>query len=437
MDFSGLIEQSLGLPIGDVRPGLTRIRRLLDVLGNPQNDFPSVHITGSNGKGSTAKMTESILRHAGMKTGLYLSPHVCVFNERIQVAGKPAGDGEILFLFQEVRRAVETNGLTITFFEFVTAMAFLHFRQERVEVGVIEVGMGGALDATNVIRPEVSIILDITVEHTEYLGPDLATISAEKCGIISPGVPVVALSRNQIVVDTIARITRTTASPVFQYGKDFGPARVRSSLDGTEFDFRTGDTLLSALGTRLAGEHQAMNASAAVQASLILREKGLPVSPESIRAGLLEATLPGRFERVFFDPLTICDGAHNPAAVRALTQALGQFFEGERFSFLVGILRHKNEKAILRILSRVARRFVFVRPTTPRAIPPEELKAVADSLSVPATVIPSVGDGLRHLLEKGESPICVTGSFYTVGEVERVLQNLPAPPVALTANVGV
>lgn len=431
MNFSQRIETFLGLDMGQIQPGLERIRLLLGALGTPQNKFPTVHITGSNGKGSTAKIIELILRKSGAKTGLYLSPHVCDFNERIQISGSSLSDSELRPLYESVRQAVEDHQLSVTFFEFVTAMAFVQFRNSEVDIGVIEVGMGGAWDATNVISPLVSLVLEITVEHTEYLGDDLSGIAAEKCGIIKPGVPVVTTAKNEIVAKTVDRVARSGSSPVYRNPDRFRVEGVLATPEGTEFDFHSESGPYPRLQTRLAGQHQAVNAAAAVQTSLLLKDLGFSVDETSIRSGLMEAPLPGRFERVWSEPLTICDGAHNPSAIRALVDTLKTFYPNQRFTFVVGILRHKNETAILRILSRIADRFVFVKPNSPRAIPPDKLQAIASGHSVPCEVIPSVEEAMRHVLEEGGGPIFVTGSFYTVGEVKQFFRTKPTSKVVL------
>jgi dihydrofolate synthase/folylpolyglutamate synthase len=243
---------------------------------------------------------------------------------------------------------------------------------------------------------------------------------------------VVATSVNEIVASAVDLASGAGGCPVYRYPETFRVAHFSGTPEGSEFDFCSDPVSYLCLKTRLAGHHQAVNAAAAVKTCLLLAEKGYSVEEGSIRAGLTEAPLPGRFERLWHDPLVLCDGAHNPSAIRALVETLAMFYPGRRFTFVVGILRHKNEKAVLRILSRIADRFVFVQPNSSRAIPPEELREAVSEFPVPCEVIPPVPEALRHVLEEGAGPVCVTGSFYTVGEAKQFFRTHSPSRVALT-----
>ena len=364
--------------------GLDRINFLLQKLGNPQFKFKSIHVAGTNGKGSTCAMMASILKEAGYKVGLYTSPHLFDYAERIKINGKDISKKKISEGIRRVRKAAEGMREKPTIFETLTAVAFWFFAKEKVDYAVVEVGMGGRLDATNVITPLVSVITNIDYEHTEVLGKSLSRIAREKTGIIKPGVPVVT--------------TETKAEPI----------RVMKAVaekNGSVLIAVSGK--LSAVSSNLIGTHQKLNAACAVAA---LRLAGIKVSKTAIATGLQKVQWPARFQVISRKPLTIIDGAHNPAGIEVLTKSLKSLFPGKRFSFVIGVQKDKNARAMLSRLKPLAKKIIITCSSHQRAA-----KTVAGKRAV--KLKKALG-----LTEKEDRVIA--GSLYLAAEVLRELKDL-------------
>ncbi len=409
---------ALGNEIKTAKLGLERIRAVLDALGNPQDTLKIVHVAGTNGKGSTCAMIESGFRAAGLRTGLYTSPHLAEPTERIRIAGRPVSAERFAAAFNRVHAVVEqllareAIDLHTTYFETVTAMAFLIFAEEGVDRVVLEVGLGGRLDATNVVRPSLAVITPIDFDHESFLGRGIESIAAEKAGILKPGVPAVFARQRPEAARVLDRRAAELDIPVTRAASAFIQ---KLSLDarGSRFEL-SGATPLS-IRCPLAGEHQAENA---VTAALALLACG--VDRRSIETGIAAARWPGRLERVQEHPAMILDGAHNPAAARALAAYITRFYSTVRLRLVFGIMRDKAAAEIAAILFPLAWQVIVTAPRQSRALAPESLRAVVDHPNL--QFAPTLEESLR-LIEDAppDDVIFITGSLFLVAEARALL----------------
>jgi dihydrofolate synthase/folylpolyglutamate synthase len=426
---------ALGNEFRTAKLGLERIRAVLDALGRPQDRCRFVHVAGTNGKGSTCAMIESGLRAAGLRTGLFTSPHLAEPTERIRINGEPVDAGRFASAFDRVHVAVEglleTGAIDqhTTYFETVTAMALLIFAEERTDMVILEVGLGGRLDATNVVRPELCVITSIDFDHEAFLGRSLESIAGEKAGILKPGIPVVfARQRPEAgpVLDARAEEVGApvTAASDFQvrdldlqpHGSRFTVGReVPASFAGPVPTSFVGPLALL-IDCPLAGEHQVENA---VTAALAL--KSLGISDPSIQSGIARARWPGRLERVFESPEIILDGAHNPAAARALAAYIVRFYGARRVRLIYGAMRDKSVAEIGGILFPLAQEVIATAPRQSRAIAPEALRGVVDHANV--RVAAHLEDALA--MPPGDAVTFITGSLFLVAEARAILTRDP------------
>lgn len=396
-----------------IKPGLGRISRLLKLLGSPQLKYPTIHVAGTNGKGSTSAMLASILNEAGYRTGLYTSPHLVRFNERIQVSKQMISGPELVEAARIVRKAArKMPGAPITFFEFTTAMAFVHFSLKKTDIAVIETGMGGRFDATNAILPEVSIITNVNVDHTKYLGNRLEEIAFEKAGIVKPGRPIVTGEGKKAPLSVIRKKAMEAGSSLLVLGKDFSVKGSPSSLSysGIELDIK-------GLKLGLSGPHQAANAALSLAAIELLRQKGFDMPVSAIRSGLKRAVWPGRFEVISKKPFIVLDGAHNPAGAKTLAAALkGLSFK--RLILVLGVMADKDVDAMMKELLPLAYEIITTEPRMERSAPAHALARKALAYGRPAIGIRSVKDACREAVARAGKTdcVCVTGSLFTVGE---------------------
>ncbi len=404
-----------------IKFGLSTMTRLLRGLGNPQDRFSSIHVAGTNGKGSIAAFIASILTHGGYRVGLYTSPHLVRFNERIQINGRAISDEDVARVAEAVQR-VYTQGDPPTFFECATAMALDHFASERVNWAVLETGMGGRYDATNVVQPEVSVISNISLEHQEYLGNTLAEIAQEKAGIMKPGAGVVTGARQKNALEVIEKTAKEKGAPLHRLGKEI---RVRKNKDGS-FTYLGMHRRWPRVKIGMIGEHQITNAAQALGAIDLLVEKGLRIPDQAIYTGLSTTRWPGRLEVHSRKPFILLDGAHNPSAARTLRKFLEDSADFQRLIMVVGVLGDKTWKPMLRDLASVADTMVLTRPQYERAADPHELAAFVRTLSQDMTVIPHLPDAVSFALDKaGDADgICITGSLYTVGDAKSCLDRM-------------
>ena len=404
------------------KPGLERTRALLSALGDPHKALRFVHVAGTNGKGSTAAMLDSCLRAAGYRTGLFTSPYINRFNERVQVDGVPIPDGDLVRLVERVQPAAAAMADTPTEFEFITALGMLWFAEQRCDIVVLEVGLGGALDSTNVIDPpECAVITALGLDHVKELGPTLADIAAAKAGIIKPGSPAVSYGGAPEADRVIAAAAHACGAPLTVV--DFTRLRLRGAgLDGQTFDFDGLDGLTLPL---LAG-YQPRNAAVAVTALRALRARGWDIPDEAIRRGLASVRWPGRFELLRRSPPFLLDGSHNAHGMRATADSLRSLFPGQKFVFLVSIMADKDADEMLRLLLPLAKAFVTVTAPSPRAIPASELAARIEALggrAEPAGSVPAAVARVCELAAGG--PAAALGTLYFSGEVREALAALP------------
>ena len=421
------LEDLYDLTTRGIKLGLDNTSRLLDHFGNPQLAIPTVHIAGTNGKGSTAAFTESILRACGKKVGLYTSPHLFSFNERIQINRSPISDSELTELIFRVKEAVERLKIPVTFFEFSTVMAFLHFFEQKTDWNVIEVGMGGRLDATNLCKVDASIITSIGMDHTQYLGRNLERIAYEKACIIKDFGTVFAHIEDKAALGVVKHVARDRSAKLKLSGKDFKAEFKAVTPRGQTIDFSFGDFHMKEVEVPLIGRHQVANAGLALAACLKLKSKDLPIKPPVLQKGLESTRWQGRMEVVSRNPTVVMDSAHNPDGVRSLTQTLREYFKFERCLLVIGMMEDKAIDEMLKLFSCVGDHFFLVKPNQPRAVDPKHLAKRLSVVQKPVDIIPDIPYALETV-KKSSNPedlICITGSIYTVSEAKQYLANDP------------
>ena len=406
------------------RPGLKRIRALLRELGDPHLSYRTVHVAGTNGKGSTSAMIEAVLTEAGYRTGLYTSPHLERFNERIRISRKLITDTEVVEVADAVRRAsgkVKKSAGAPTFFEFTTAMALLYFKVKGVQIAVIETGMGGRLDATNVIRPLLSVITNIGLDHSEHLGDTLVEVAGEKAGIIKRATPVVTGEEGSGPLEVIKKASGRMGAGLYILGHDFSFRAGRGGISAP-FDYQGVNSSIKGLRLNLPGAHQMKNAALALTAAYLLRDNGFFIPDGAVRAGLKKVLWPGRLEIVMKRPLVILDGAHNPDGAAALKEALRRL-RFRRLILVLGIMADKDIGGILKPLAPIADVVIFTAPATPRAAPARLLLEMLKPYSKPALVEDTVALACKKALSlaKPKDAVCITGSFFTIGEAKKCL----------------
>lgn len=416
MDYRESLDFLYGLQRFGIKLGLENIRALLERLGNPEEGFGIVHVAGTNGKGSVCASLAEILLRAKMRTGLYTSPHLHSFTERVRVDGRPISEEETAALVEEIRAL--SPGIPATFFEFTTALALRHFRRGNVQTAVLETGMGGRLDATNAVNPQVTVITPVSLDHAEHLGGTLAAIAAEKGGIIKPGVPVVIGRQEPEALDVLLRIAREKGAPVLLSGRDF---QIQSR--GERFSFQGVGVDLSELVPALPGCHQHDNFALALAAAALLRRQGIDLPDEALRAGVAGARWPGRLEWWNGGREILLDGAHNEAGARVLSDYLSEL-PVEGVHWVVGIKGDKNADAILRPILPGVKALYATTPPVEGAVPPEEIVRCAASAGVPARIYPDTDSALRAAwgARRPGEIVLVAGSLFLVGAARLCLQ---------------
>ncbi len=490
MSYSATINYLYNLQKHGIKFGLENISRLMSLFDKPHESFLSVHVAGTNGKGSVSAIIASVLRTVGLKVGLFTSPHIVSFTERIRINDEEITENDVIGLTEEIREKISkfeirNSKFSPTFFEVVTAIALLYFKRKKVDIAVIEVGMGGRLDATNIITPEVSVITNISYDHREFLGSTLKEIAHEKAGIIKDGVPVVVSYQEPEAMEVIERKAIEKGARPYVYGRDFSSALRREDLSGICFEYWSGDSQFAIpdLVLPLIGEHQMQNASVAIKAVELINERRLkpaairqseafmsysetkgkednpsspPFSKEGkggflfekiilnfIREGLENVRWPGRLEIVKEDPLILIDGAHNPAAAGALSKAFKKLFLRKygKIIIVLGIMSDKDVRGIMEPLLPFASEIILTSPEYSRAASPEKLASTAASLGFfNVRIALTVKDAIEMAIKDSyklqvtsyklknnknsklnSSLILVTGSFYTIGEAKEAL----------------
>ena len=422
MSYADALDYLYRLQWHGIQPGLERMERLLELLDHPERKYRSVHIAGTNGKGSTAATVASVLQRGGYRVGLYTSPHLIDFSERIRIAGAPISPDHIVRWTGRLRKRIEEAApelqTSLTFFEFTTAMAFLYFAEAKVDLAVVEVGLGGRFDATNLISPLVAAITHIDLDHERYLGATALQIASEKAGIIKAGVPVVTGASQPEVLALFEKVAQSKGAPLFRLDHE-----IRVEGDRPErFVYR--GARARTVHSPLLGRHQVRNTAVAVGIVERLQASGVPLSEEAIREGIGQVRWAGRLEIIRKRPLILLDGAHNPAGARALADFLADVDPARRGKhwLIIGIMRDKNIPEILAPIVPWADEIVLTRPEIDRAAESDLLIAALRKESLSQTVRERVPDAIAYVesLLRPEDTLVITGSLYTVGEAKAV-----------------
>lgn len=429
--YNEAIQRIYDLQTFGMKLGLTNIRRLLSRLGNPQENFSVILVAGTNGKGVVSASLASILRESGYKVGLFTSPHLVRFTERIRVDGHEIPQKDLVKESDRIWRELElmqsgdsSSTVPVTFFEFSTALACQHFAGTGVEVAVFEVGMGGRLDATNALDPVLSVITSVDFDHEKHLGRTLEEIAREKAGIFREGVPGVALDGPPEVLDSLRRVAGRVGAPL-----TIVDDQAQLHRDGRTFDLSWYGTGLWGLRTPLPGRHQVQNSSLAAVAGLELRDLGFRISSEAIRRGLLRTRWPGRFELLGRNPQVIMDGAHNPAAITALVDTMRSEGCEEPVIPVVTMLQDKDVNGSMRVLSELGDTIVVTSVNSDRGMDAEELRDIAREhfAHVHAVPDPVQALALGRRLAGRSGTVIVTGSIYLVGHIREAILGPEAP----------
>lgn len=403
-------------------PGLGRTQELLRRMGNPEKKLKFVHIAGTNGKGSTAAMTASILRKAGYRTGLYTSPFIYRFHERMQVNGVEISDEDLAAVTEFVRPLADTMPESPTEFELVCCIAFEYFARQNCDIVVLEVGMGGAMDSTNVIDvPEVAVITNIGLDHTEYLGDTVEKIAETKAGIFKENGHAVVYRSTPSVEEVFERVCRERNVSLKK--ADFDGLRLISrSLEGQSFDCGK----RKALFLPLLGDHQLHNAAVVLAIADTLIQEGWQITEENIRDGLASVRWPGRFDIMGREPLFIIDGGHNPQCIEALVKNIQDYLAGKRLIVLTGVLADKDYADMYRPVMPYAEKFVCITPPSPRKLEAAELAVYLRQAGADAIACGSIPEGVRTAISLAgkDGVVLCFGSLYSIGDIRDALKSL-------------
>lgn len=443
--YNRILEELYKLRTHGVKLGLGRIKKLLSLMGNPQKEFETILVAGTNGKGSTCAMLASILFEHGQRVGLYTSPHLEEFNERIVVNREKIPREKVLLGLREIlnhSKHLEEEGYGHpTFFEVTTTLAFWYFNKMEVDLAVLEVGLGGRLDATNVVNPVVSVITNIGIDHREQLGDTIEKIAREKAGIIKPGSSVVCSAQDSHAQTIVRKTCEEKGCSLVVVGEDVWYEPLGHNITRQTFNYHGLNNTYKGLEIPLIGEHQLLNAATAL-ATLELLEKRViaKIDPTLVRKGLLGTKWPGRLEKVGEKPLVMLDCAHNPQAAKHLAETIKKLkLSGshDKLILVFGVLRDKDVAGILQTLTPIADKIVLTKPNTDRAVEPEEILSTITKKhrlkNIETVVAKGVGEALNKAFETAnfDSLILVTGSVYLVGEARAKLLNHPKPETNL------
>jgi len=412
-----------------IKPGLEPVRALLARLGDPQNTFAAIHVAGTNGKGSVCAMLDAILRAGGYRVGLYISPHLLQFNERIRIDGNMIEDADLAALFDKLEPAAaavnQELGREVTFFEFATALAFEYFREKGVKIVILETGLGGRLDATNVVTPLVSVITRIGIDHTRYLGDTIEAIAAEKAGIIKAGRPVICGAMTDGARAVIRRVSMERQAP-FTAAEEVVDVAVKSQgLDGLKMVVDSPGCDYGAMRLPLAGSFQVENVATAIATlETVAAISPIKVEPAAVRQGLAGVRWPGRMQIICDDPLTLLDGAHNPDAAAALVASLRKVVRKRPVALVCGMCADKDARGFIAIAGAAAKVIWTVPLRTDRGLAPQDLAAIAGGpgrdIRIATAVSVAIDEAKAWAREHG-GVVCIAGSLYLVGEVLELL----------------
>ncbi len=420
--YSETLERIYNLHGGTIDLRLDRVAGALALFGHPELKFPSIHVAGTNGKGSTSAMLQRILSLAGYRAALYTSPHLVSFTERIKIGDEEISQDEVVAIADEIWQRTAVADIALTYFEVVTVMAFIYFARQPTDVAVIEVGLGGRFDATNVITPLVALITTISKDHEAFLGTDLLSIAGEKAGIIKPGVPLVCGAVSTAVRELFRQTAHGRGSKAYFFGEDFNFSLKNEGF----FDYTGLKQHYFNLSLRLRGRHQRHNATVALAALEIVQDR-FPVSEAAIRAGLATVQWPGRLEVMLERPTVVIDGAHNGEGVLALVEEL-KVYRGRKIKLLFAVMSDKDWRLMLARLIEVVSEVMFTKVAVERSADPAEL-AENFAGQVSSRIHADARAALRLLIEESaaEDVIVVAGSLYLLGEIRPMLQEIAAP----------
>jgi len=422
-------------PHGTIKLGLERIKRLLHLIGNPQTSFDSLQIAGTNGKGSVTRFLSTIFTESGFKTGANYSPHLVRFNERITCNNEMISDEDIVNIANEIYEAVDSmdkisEEMKPSFFECATAMAFKYFQKNDCEIATVEVGLGGRLDATSALNPDVTAITSINFDHMKTLGDTIEKIAFEKAGIIKSNTPMICGTDMTDAVRVIEMVAREKKAPLYQFLEDYHYIAVKNELNANEFHFQSKKLNMNNLKLRMNGTHQMKNASTAIMAYLVYCEvKGLEYSTDVIRRSLEKAYWPGRFEKISDDPIIIVDGAHNGEGIDALIENWQIYFSAQKPILLTGMLSGKDYHQICKVLSDISDSVIITEPNSPRetdtSLIVQEYSKHKEKQAV--AYLPDHKEACLKALEQAQRkkiPILITGSLYVIGYLKEIMSTL-------------
>lgn len=433
MTYQESLEYLNSLLVFGIKPGLERITALADAFGNPHRQLRVIHVTGTNGKGSTCTFIASILREAGYRVGLYLSPYVHDVRERVQIDGQMISKEEFSTLIEEIKPIAEKIGQTdlgaVTEFEVKTMVAYLHFVRREVDFAVLEVGMGGRFDATNIIQPLISVITNVSLDHTERLGNTVEEIAFEKAGIIKTGAALVTAVDDEAAWKVILKRSREEGAEVWRVmGSHARPpdspsadVQLRYYSKGERFSLRGGDVNMIGMKPGLRGKFQHVNAATAISAIKALERYEVRITPQAMLAGISNAYLPGRLEILREKPTVVIDGAHNPDGARTLAQAIRDGFTYNRLFLVIGMLNNHSSEGVLKQLAPMATKVIATQSQWVKATPAADIAEAARKLNENVETIDTVPEAVSRALEVANPNdlILVTGSFTTIGEVHQ------------------
>jgi len=417
MKYQDALHFLLNLELFGIKLGLDNIRKFIARLGNPQDSYQSIHVAGTNGKGSTAAVLEAIAVESGYKVGKFTSPHLVDYIERFRInKAKVSGDYVARFVSDHkdfIRKE------RITFFETATALAFQLFKDEKVDIAIAEVGLGGRLDATNVLTPAVSVITQLALDHLKVLGDNMTKIATEKCGIIKDGIPVVTSAVDHEALEVVEAFAKSRSTTVTRLVPDMNYRVTGVEVPFTGFSFSRNSDEPVEYKTNLIGRHMAENAGLALLTTAVLEDLGTHFSVDGRVDGLKKVYWPGRFQILDRKPKVICDVAHNPHGMTAFADTLEAIFPGKKFVVVMGVLQRRDFDLLFDQVARFTRTLILCKPNTHRAAVMEELVHQAVAHGLEFTVIESCAEAFEHAvsLEAEDRHIIVTGSHFTVGEV--------------------
>ena len=403
--------------------GLEHMTHLLNRLNHPEQRFPAVQIAGTNGKGSTAAIFESILRAAGYKTGLYTSPHLIDMRERIRISGKFISQPEMIHLIDSLHDHFETS--KSSFFECLTASAYQHFADNQIDIAVLETGLGGRLDATTLNRSILTMITEIGLDHTHILGYNAKTIAEEKAGILKPEIPCVIGRQSESIRRFFVDFTERHNVPVTFLNEAAKVHDIHCSAQGSQFSLQTPSGFYKKLHLSLLGAHQIDNAVQAVLAAEKLNEKAWHIPETAIRNGLRNVFWPARIQIIRKNPTAVLDSAHNPLGMRRLAQSIKSLFQYNRLILVFGVLKDKQYNRMISIIAPLAAQVILTRPLGDRALEPSEIRNHEAFSGKPVEVIPDIGEAWERALRLADRKdlICGAGSIYFIGEILKLFQS--------------